>query len=84
MVSTKAQADNLMRKRQQSTVKGIEHVKELVKEKENEKLKEIQEPVNRSFVSFMYIWYFCFGKLAQLCCNSPLWCFFIYINFTFW
>lgn len=42
-----------MRKRQQSTVKGIENVKELVKEKE--KLKEIEEPVNRSFVSFMYL-----------------------------
>lgn len=53
MVSTKAQADNLLRKRQQSTVKGIENVKELVKEKE--KLKEIEEPVNRSFVSFMYL-----------------------------
>lgn len=64
-----------MRKRQrQSTVKGIEHVKELVKEKE----KEI-EAVNRSFVSFMYIWYFLFWKAgAALLQFSSLVFFFIY------
>lgn len=84
MVSTKAQADNLMRKRLQSAVKGIESVKEKEVVKENEKIKEIEEPVNRSFVSFMYFWYFLFfGKLAQLYCNPPLWCLVLQLKFAF-
>lgn len=67
-----------MRKRQQSAVKGIEHVKELVKEKENEKFKEIQEPVNRSFVSFMYLVILFWEAGAALLQFSSL-VFFLYI-----
>lgn len=79
MVSTKAQADNLLRKRQQSTVKGIENVKELVKEKE--KLKEIEEPVNRSFVSFMYLVILFWEAGAALIAILLYGVFFLYINF---
>lgn len=78
----------LTRKRPQSAVKGIEIVKELIKEKEKkkelEKEKLIEEPVkppvNKSFVSFLYLVFLFWEAGAAFFLQSSSMVFFFYIE----